>query len=580
MLRRLAAILAADVVGYTRLMGVDEAGTLRRLTALRQQILEPLIAENHGRIVKLIGDGVLVEFASVVEALTCAVAWQSAVAERQGDIAESRRLTFRIGINLGDVIVEGDDIYGDGVNIAARLEGLAEAGGICLSDDAYRQARGKVEVAFEDLGERHLKNVAEPLRVYRIAGNGAGREEGAAASGPLEKPAKPSIAILPFTNMSGDPEQEYFSDGITEDIITELSRFRTLFVIARNSSFAFKGQSMNARDIAKKLGVQYIVEGSVRRAGNRARVTAQLIEAEDGNHLWAERYDRNLEDIFDVQDEVTQAIVSALPGRLDAAAVERSRRRPSESLTAYDYLLQGESFLRRGEFDNDRAIALFEKAARIDPESARAHARIAGWHAYSIHVHQKSAEAALQKAREHIERALVLDDSDAMVQAVAAMVFLHLGEYALTEAHIQRAMALNPNDVEVLYRKAMTAIYHGDPSAGLDCMKNAMRLNPYFPEYWIEILFDAHYMSKDYAAAVEVFGRWHTPPSHMFAELAAALAQLGDVEGAATAVEAYVRRGSNTHDISEFVRRHSRMCKHQADRDHWLDGYRKAGFLV
>jgi adenylate cyclase len=310
------------------------------------------------------------------------------------------------------------------------------------------------------------------------------------------------------------------------------------------------------------------------------RITAQLVEAEGGNHLWAERYDRNIEDIFDVQDEVTQAIVSALPGRLDAAAVERSRRRPSESLTAYDYLLQGESYLRRGEFDNDRAIELFEKAARTDPESARAHARIAGWYAYSIHVHQTSVETALQKAREHIERALVLDDSDAMVQAVAAMVFLHLSEYALTEAHIQRAMALNPNDVEVLYRKAMTAIYHGDPHAGLDFMKNAMRLNPYYPEYWIEILFDAHYMSKNYTAAVEVFGQWHTPPDHMFAELAAALAQLGDVEGAAAAVESYVRRGSGTHDISEFVRRHTRMCKHQADRDHWLDGYRKAGFLV
>jgi adenylate cyclase len=508
------------------------------------------------------------------------LAWQTAVMEREGEVDEDKRLKFRIGINLGDVIVEGDDIHGDGVNIAARLESLAEPAGICLSDDAYRQARGKVEAEFEDLGERRLKNVAEPLRVYRIAGSGSRRVRGTPVRVPLTPPEKPSIAVLPFTNMSGEPDQEYFSDGITEDIITELSRFRTLFVIARNSSFAFKGRSENASDIAQKLGVQYIVEGSVRKAGNRVRVTAQLIEAEDGNHVWAERYDRDLEDIFAVQDEVTQAIVSALPGRLDADAVERTQRRSNESLTAYDYLLRGESYLRRGDFSNDDSLALFENASRIDPKSARAHARIAGWHAYSIHSHQKSAEAALKKAREHAERALELDNSDAMVQAVAAMVFIHLGEYALTEAHIERAMALNPNDVEVLYRRAMTAIYHGDPHAGLDWMKKAMRLNPYYPEYWIEILFDGYYMANNYAAAVDVFRQWRCPPIHMFAEFAAALAQMGDVEGTARAVETCERRGFKEHDIAGFIGRHTRMCKLQADRDHWLDGYRKAGFSV
>jgi adenylate cyclase len=296
--RRLAAILAADVVGYTRLMGLDEAGTLRRLTDLREKVLAPLIAEHRGRIVKLMGDGLLVEFTSAVDCVVCAMAWQEQVtnAEAVGDV--DKRLQFRIGINLGDVIVEGDDIHGDGVNIAARLEGLAEPGEICFSGDAYRQVRGKIEADFEDLGERELKNVAEPVRVYRVR---ALRSDGASTgrgAEPLPLPDKPSIAVLPFANMSGDAEQEYFSDGITEDIITELSRFDDLFVIARNSTFSYKGKSVRVQEIARDLGVAYVVEGSVRKAGARVRITAQLIEAASGNHIWAERYDGELENIY------------------------------------------------------------------------------------------------------------------------------------------------------------------------------------------------------------------------------------------------------------------------------------------
>jgi len=291
MARRLAAILAADVVGYTRLMGADETGTLRRLIELRLQVLEPLIAEHHGRVVKLIGDGLLVEFASVVDALTCALAWQTAVMERQGEVDEDKQLKFRIGINLGDVIVEGDDIHGDGVNIAARLESLADPDEIWLSGDVYRYAKGKVRAEFEDMGERDLKNVAEPVRIYRIAQGRSGTVASAATTKTLHSAEKPSVAVLPFNNMSGDPEQDYFSDGITEDIITELSRFRELFIIARNSSFSYKGKSTKVQEIGKDLGVTYIVEGSVRKAGNRVRITAQLVEAVSGNHIWAERYD-------------------------------------------------------------------------------------------------------------------------------------------------------------------------------------------------------------------------------------------------------------------------------------------------
>ena len=306
--RRLAAILAADVVGYSQLMGADEAGTLARLQALRAEAVDPAIAEHNGRMVKLMGDGALVEFGSVVDAVECAVEIQHAVAEAAGEMAADQRIVFRIGVNLGDVIVEGDDIYGDGVNVASRLQEIAEPGGVCISGSVFEQIKGKLDAAFDDMGAQDVKNIAEPVRAYRWAHAVAGP----AREAPLALPDKPSLAVLAFDNLSGDPEQEYFSNGIAEDIITELSKYRSLFVIARNSSFEFKGRAVNVRTIGRELGVQYIVEGSVRRAGKRVRITAQLVEAATGNHVWAERYDRDLEDIFAVQDEVTRAIVTAI----------------------------------------------------------------------------------------------------------------------------------------------------------------------------------------------------------------------------------------------------------------------------
>jgi len=577
--RRLAAILAADVVGYSRLMGMDEAGTLRRLKALRRDLVQPKIAEHKGRVVKLMGDGLLAEFPSVVEAVQCAARIQEEIGGRDPGASEAERIRLRIGVNLGDVIVEGSDIYGDGVNVAARLESLAEPGGVCISSHVFDAVDGKLALAFEDIGAQKVKNIAKPVHVYRLAlaGGPAPTER---AAGPFQLPDRPSIAVLPFTNMSGDREQEYFSDGITEDIITELSRFRTLFVIARNSSFAFKGRSENVKTIARELGVKYIVEGSVRKSGSRVRITAQLIEADSGNHLWAERYDRDMEDIFAVQDEVTQAIAAALPGRVDAAAVEQGRRRPTESLTAYDFLLRGEWLLRRGNFDDDEAFALFRRAVEIDPESARIHARIAAWHAYSVFNLDAPTEAVFRDARAHAERALALDDRDATVHAVAATVYLFLGEFALSEAHIERAMALNPNDVEVLYRRGMTAVYLGEPGAGIDWLKKAMRLDPFYPESRFEILFDGYYMAGDYAAAVEVSHKWRNPPIHMYAEFAAAFAQLGDAKAAERARARYEEMRAKDRGISEFAARHLRICKTPSDRDHWLEGYRKAGFSV
>jgi len=334
--RRLAAILAADIAGYSRLMGADEERTLARLKAHRREHIDPKISEHRGRIVKTTGDGILIEFPSVIEAVSCAVAVQRGIAERNAGTPEEQRITFRVGVNLGDIIVEDGDIHGDGVNIAARLEGIAEPGGICISEDAFRQVRGRVDVEFEDIGEQSLKNIARPLRVYRVLLQRPGQTRGQA----LPLPDKPSIAVLPFANMSGDPEQEYFADGMVEEIITALSRIRWLFVIARNSSFTYEGRAIDVKQVGRELGVRYVLEGSVRKAGGRVRITAQLIDATNGAHLWADRFDGSLEDVFELQDEVASGVAGVIEPALQAAETARSARRPTNDLTAYDLYLR------------------------------------------------------------------------------------------------------------------------------------------------------------------------------------------------------------------------------------------------
>ena len=331
--RRLAAILAADVAGYSRLMGADEEGTLERLKALHRELFDPKIAEHHGRIVKTTGDGLLVEFASVVVTVRCAVEMQRAMAEQNIGVATDNRIEFRIGINLGDVIVEGDDLYGDGVNIAARLEGIAEPGGICISDDAFRQVRGKVEAEFADQGEQSLKNITRPLRVYRVGSSPTAKQPITPAAA-LPLPDKPSVAVLPFTNMSLEPEQEFFADGIAEDIITALSRYPSLFVIARNSSFTYKGRAVDVKQVARELGVRYVLEGSVRKAGNRVRITGQLIDTTTGAHIWADRFDGALDDIFELQDQVASDVAGAIEPKLRQSEIERASRKPTANLTA------------------------------------------------------------------------------------------------------------------------------------------------------------------------------------------------------------------------------------------------------
>jgi len=388
--RRLAAILAADVAGYSRLMGANEEGTLAQLKSIRRALVDPTISAHRGRIVKTTGDGMLVEFASAVDAMRNAFAIQRGMVERNTAVPQDQRIEFRVGIHVDDVIFDENDIFGDGVNIAARLEGIAEPGGIYISDDAYRQVRGKVDIACDDMGPQPLKNIAEPMRAWRVRLTGespSAAQSGSAVgqSQALPLPDKPSIAVLPFQNMSGDPEQEYFADGIVEDIITALSRFKALFVIARNSSFTYKGRAIDVKQVGRELGVRYVLEGSVRKAANRVRITGQLIDSSTGGHLWADRFDGGLDDIFNLQDQVTESVVGAIAPAVETAEIARGKRKPTESLDAYALYLRGSARLYQfaGLQANAEALRLFNSAIKLDPDFASAYGRAASLYAFA-----------------------------------------------------------------------------------------------------------------------------------------------------------------------------------------------------
>jgi adenylate cyclase len=416
--RKLAAILAADVAGYSRLTGLDEEGTLERLRNLRRELINPAVSLHRGRVVKTTGDGILIEFLSVVDAVRCALDVQRGMDRQNADVSTEKRIEFRVGINVGDVVVEGEDLLGDSVNVAARLEGIAEPGGICISDTAYQQVRDKVDARFQDAGEQQLKNISRPVRVYRVQPSGA-------AAGPrpaLPLPDKPSIAVLPFKNMSGDPEQEYFADGIVEEIITALSRFRQLFVIARNSSFTYKGRAVDEKQVGRELGVRYVLEGSVRRSGDRVRVTGQLIDAVTGAHLWADRFDGALEDIFDLQDRVTTSVVGAIAPKLEQAEIDRAKRKPPENLDAYDYYLRGmASHYQSWSKDAiNEALRLYYKAIELDPDFASAYGAAA-----RCYIERRSSNWMTDRVKETAEterlarRAVELgrDDAQALSEA-------------------------------------------------------------------------------------------------------------------------------------------------------------------
>jgi adenylate cyclase len=474
--RRLAAILAADVVGYSRLMAADEGGTLAALRTRRKDLIDPTIGRHGGRIVKLMGDGALVEFGSVVDAIECAVAVQRAMREINADCSEDRSIVLRIGINVGDVIIEGDDIYGDGVNLAARLEGIAEPGGIAISEDAWRQVRGKVDANFVDLGEQSLKNIKEVVRVYRVDF----REANARPNMPaLTLPDKASIAVLPFQNMSGDNDQDYFCDGVVEDIITGLSRIKWLFVIARNSSFVYKGRAVNMKEVGRTLGVRYVLEGSVRKAGNRVRLTAQLIEAESGLHLWAERYDRLLDDIFTLQDEITMSIVGALEPNLRKVEIERARRKRPESLDAYDLMLRALPFTySHTTEDADRAIPLLNKALELEPDYAASHALLAWcYHSrFRLALGQQDRLAAIHHAHE----AASAGADDATALGIAGFVIsLDEHDHGTALSLLDRALVLSNCNIFALHCSALVLSFMGETERAIDRAQRALRLSPF-----------------------------------------------------------------------------------------------------
>ena len=483
--RRLAAILAADVAGYSRLMGADEEGTLAALKAIRRELADPKIKEHRGRIVKTTGDGLLLEFASVVDAVRCAVEVQREMAERNTGVPPDRRIEFRMGINVGDIIRDGRDIYGDGVNIAARLEALAKPGGICVSRVVRDQVRDKLDFGFEDLGEQQVKNIARPIRVHRVVlGERPGSLEpttGTSTKPSLTLPDKPSIAVLPFQNMSGDPEQEYFADGMVEEIITALSRIRWLFVIARNSSFTYKGQAVDVKQVGRELGVRYVLEGSVRRAGNRVRITGQLIDTASGAHIWADRFDGALEDIFELQDHIANSVAGVIEPTLRAAEIRRSAERPTNDLSAYDLYLRALALAFSWEKDAIiRSLDLLEQAIDRDPQYGPALAQAAA-RQQDLHVNgwSNNPEAARGKGIELSRRALQVAGDDPEVLSRAAFTLGYFGEE--TDAAIgllDRSLKLNPNAALGWQRSAWLRLWGGQPDLAIEHFEISLRLNP------------------------------------------------------------------------------------------------------
>ena len=485
--RRLAAILAADVVGSCRLIGINEEGTLAQLKALRKTLFDPKIAEHHGRIVKNTGDGALVEFASVVDAVRCADEIQRSLAEQNTDVPQDKRIEFRIGIHVGDIIIADDDIFGDGVNIAVRLEGIAEPGGISISDDARRQIRGKVDVTFEDLGFQSLKNIAEPMRVWRVPYGRAMpgvptrlRVDDAA----LTLPNKPSIAVLPFINMSGDPEQDYFADGMVEDIITALSHFKALFVIARNSSFTYRGRAVDVKQVGRELGVRYVLEGSVRKAANRVRITGQLVDTATGAHLWADRFDGGLGDVFDLQDQVTESVVGAIAPAVEKAEIERAKRKPTANLDAYAIYLRGlAKFYQFGSRQaNDEALRLFNSAIALDPDFASAYGRAAYCYASAkANSYFSITPNEIAEVTRLAQRAVELGKDDAIALATGGYALMYVVCDLEAAALIDRALVLNSNLAEAWYSGGWAKAWLGESELAIERFARAMRLNPVDP---------------------------------------------------------------------------------------------------
>jgi TolB-like protein/class 3 adenylate cyclase/Tfp pilus assembly protein PilF len=568
--RRLAAILAADVVGYSRLLDLDEQGTLAALRRRRKEILEPLVRDRQGRIVKVMGDGVLVEFGSAVNAVSCAVDLQKRMAAANEGVTADRRINLHIGINLGDVVVEDGDLFGDGVIVAVRLQAMAGAGDVFVSGSVYDQVKRKLDCGFDELGPQAIKNVTEPVAVYRIWLSTASDDGGLAEKAALQLPAKPSIAVLPFTNMSNDPEQEAFVDGLTEDLITDLSRTSELFVIASNSAFAYKGRHVDVRRIARELGVRHLLEGSARRAAGRVRINAQLIDAIAGDHLWAERFDRSLEDIFAVQDEVTGKIVEALVGRLTTAP---ARNRPS-NLEAYDICVRARALGLQTALTAKEAILLLDRAIALDPEYAEAHRWLAlnlwlGWEFWDEPMDPNRARALAEA-----QLAVELDPNDAGNRWVLGVILGHESRWVESDAEFDAAHELDPNHADAWAMRAELSTEKGRPAEAIEQVRRALRLNPHPPGWYYWMLGQAQYAMGDYESAIQTLRRPETYRTTSRRLLAASLAQLGRLEEARW--EAKMFMISNPH----FTIRHwsdSQPFPAEDVRRHIVEGYRMAG---
>ena len=505
--RRLAAILLTDMVGYSRLMGLDEEGTVARQKAHREEIIDPTIAAHGGRIVKSTGDGLLVEFSSVVDAVQCAVKMQQATTERETDVPVDRRIQYRIGINLGDIIIDDDDILGDGVNVAARLEGLAEPGGICISGTVHDHLAGKVVATFEDAGEQTVKNVPRPIRVWHWQSD---KDSSTSAHVDKERtrPDKPSLAVLPFQNMSSDPEQDFFCDGLVEDIITTLSKLAGLRVIARNSSFVYKGQSVDIREAARQLGVQYVLEGSVRKSGNRVRVTAQLIDAEDGTHLWAERYDRAIDDIFAIQDEITLVVATEMQVKLTEGEQARLRYVTTSNVEAWTFWVQGLFHYRQAVTKEKMGPArhYWEKALALDPASAALNAMLGFMHCLDARFGWwEDRESALRKARAYTDRALELEPNNADAHTTSSLAFLFQERFDDAVRDARRAVELAPGSADAAEFASFVLAPSGLPEEAVTQSKKAIDLSPNHPAVYLGSLGNAYHLSGQIEEAIAAF---------------------------------------------------------------------------
>ena len=592
--RRLAAILAADVVGYSRQMGADEAGTLARLKVVRAEVVDPAMATYDGRIVKTTGDGVLVEFASVVDAVECAVALQQTMAARN-EGADGDAIVFRIGVNIGDVIVEDSDIYGDGVNVAARLEALAEPGGVCVSGKVYDEVRNKLDLDFDDLGAQTVKNIAEPVPAYRARL----AADAAAASTPANVPARygvavdvstpvpgfggrPAIAVLPFDNMSNDPDQEYLADGIAEDILTRLAMWRWLPVIARNSSFTYKGRAVDVKEVGRALGARYVLEGSVRKAAARVRVTGQLIDAETGHHVWANRYDRELDDIFALQDEITEAIVAALEPAVGKAKQARAQRRDPANLDAWDQFQRAIwHFNRFTANDFAHAIELSHAAAVKDPGFALPLSAIAAIRVVeALFAWTDDPAATVREAHETAQAAIALDATDAFANAVLAYTNAFAGHHDAAIRAAEAAIDFNPSFAVGYHALGVSRMYNGEPALAGAAIENAIRFSPRdsFLPIWLATLSATHYMRCDFETALEVADRTaqiapHNPMAH--GGRTNALAQLGRLDEARAALATFLELSPN---YNTRTARSSGAFREEADFQFYVDGLRKAGW--